>query len=85
MNNENKVIQLAFSIYSNPGIYALLIGSGVSRSAEIPTGWEIMLDLIRRIGVISGEQNIENPENWYREKFNEEPSYSNLLSRVSKT
>lgn len=85
MNNEDKIIQLAFSVYSNPGIYALLIGSGVSRSAEIPTGWEIMLDLIRKIGVISGEQNIENPEKWYREKFNEEPSYSNLLSRVAKT
>jgi hypothetical protein len=85
MNNEDKIIQLAFSIYSNPGIYSLLIGSGVSRSAEIPTGWEIMFDLIRKIGVILGEQNIENPEKWYREKFNEEPSYSNLLSRVAKT
>jgi len=85
MNNEDKIIQLAFSVYSNPGIYAILIGSGVSRSAGIPTGWEIMFDLIRKISVISGEQNIENPEKWYREKFNEEPSYSNLLSRVAKT
>ena len=24
----------------NPGVYALLLGSGISRSAEIPTGWE---------------------------------------------
>ncbi len=85
MNNEDKIIQLAFSIYSNPGIYALLVGSGISRSAGIPTGWETMLDLIGKISVISGEKNIKNPEKWYREKFNEEPSYSNLLSRVAKT
>ena len=28
---------LAFSIQSNPGVYAVLIGSGVSRAAGIPT------------------------------------------------
>ena len=32
---------LAFSIYENPGVYCILLGSGVSRAAEIPTGWEI--------------------------------------------
>jgi hypothetical protein len=38
--DEDK-IQLASSIYSAPGLYALLIGSGVSKSAYIPTAWEI--------------------------------------------
>lgn len=40
---------LAFSIYENKGVYCLMRGSGVSRPAEIPTGWEITLDLVRRI------------------------------------
>jgi len=38
---------LTFSVRNNPGVYALLIGSGVSRGAEIPTGWDIIQDLIR--------------------------------------
>jgi hypothetical protein len=42
--------QLAFSVYESKGVYALLLGSGLSRAANIPTGWEITLDLIRRIG-----------------------------------
>lgn len=32
--------QIAFSMFENKGVYAVLLGSGVSRSAGIPTGWE---------------------------------------------
>ena len=85
MSNEDKMIQLAFSIYSNPGVYVLLIGSGVSRAAGIPTGWEIMLDLIRKIGAVSGEKEIENPEKWYWDKHKEKPTYSNLVKRLART
>jgi len=85
MTDEDKMIQLAFSIYSNPGVYVLLIGSGVSRAAGIPTGWEIMLDLIRKIGAVSGEKEIENPEKWYWDKYEEEPTYSNLVKRLART
>lgn len=34
---------LAFSMHGNKGVYALLLGSGVSRAARIPAGWEIIL------------------------------------------
>ncbi|HZX14078.1 MAG TPA: hypothetical protein VFF49_06730 [Thermodesulfobacteriota bacterium] len=44
----DPIISLAFSIHSKKGIYALLLGSGASRAAGIPTGWEIVLDLIRK-------------------------------------
>jgi hypothetical protein len=43
----DPALSLAFSMYSNKGVFALLLGSGASRSARIPTGWEIMMDLIR--------------------------------------
>lgn len=39
----DPLYSLALSMESNPGIYALLLGSGVSRIAGIPTGWEIVL------------------------------------------
>ena len=45
---------LAFSIYENKGVYCLLLGSGVSRPSEIPTGWEITLDLVRRVAALRG-------------------------------
>ena len=80
---NNSLVKLAFSIYSSPGAYALLLGSGVSRSAEILTGWEVMLDLIQRVGKINGTNNLDNPIQWYREKYGEKPSYDTLLYELS--
>ena len=39
-------VSLAFSMHSIPGAYDVLIGSGVSAGAGIPTGWQVVLDLI---------------------------------------
>jgi hypothetical protein len=36
-------LSLAFSVRSGPGTYAILLGSGVSRAAGVPTGWEVTL------------------------------------------
>ena len=55
MKNES-VLKLAMSMHANPGVYALLIGSGVSKSAGIPTGLEIVLDLIRKVAYKEGEK-----------------------------
>jgi hypothetical protein len=46
--------QLAFSVYENKGAFAVLLGSGLPRAAEIPTGWEITLDLVRRVAIAQG-------------------------------
>jgi hypothetical protein len=74
----NNILSLSFSIYSKKGVYALLLGSGISRSAGIPTGWEIVLDLIQKIAKISAEDSGSNHEEWYKSKFKEEPNYSKL-------
>jgi hypothetical protein len=76
---------LAFSIQANPGVYAVVLGSGVSRSARIPTGWEITLDLVRRLAEVSGETFGTDPANWYRERYRKEPEYSDLLDALVKT
>lgn len=44
------ITALSFSLFENKGVYALLLGSGLSSAAQIPTGWEITLDLVRRVG-----------------------------------
>ena len=81
----DPIDSLAFSIQANPGVYVLLLGSGVSRAAQIPTGWEITLDLIRKLATASGELAEPDPEQWYREKYGEEPDYSKLIHGLAKT
>ena len=76
---------LAFSIQANRGVYALLIGSGVSKAAQIPTGWDITHDLIRKLAAASGESAEPDPELWYREKYDEAPDYSKLIDGLART
>ena len=80
----DPVHSLAFSVQANPGVYAVLIGSGVSRAAKIPTGWEVTLDLIRKLAKLHEETSDPDPEHWYREKFNQEANYSDLLDALAK-
>ena len=52
----DAVVAASFSVFENKGTYALLLGSGISRAAQIPTGWEITLDLVRRLALL---ENVE--------------------------
>lgn len=81
----DPIHSLAFSIQANPGVYAVLVGSGVSRAAKIPTGWEITLDLIRKLAVLHEENCEPDPERWYRDRFDKEADYSDLLDALAKT
>ena len=76
---------LTFSVHSNPGVYALLLGSGVSRSSGIPTGWEVTLDLVRKLAALQGEDPDPSPEVWYLEKYGKDPDYSDILEELAKT
>jgi hypothetical protein len=76
---------LAFSIYENKGVYCLMLGSGVSRPAEIPTGWEITLDLVRRIAALRGVTDEPNWAAWYKATFGTDPLYSGLLDQLAST
>jgi hypothetical protein len=81
----DPLVSLAFSVHSGKGTYGLLLGSGISRSASIPTGWEVVIDLIRKLAVAAGEETVSDPAAWYESKFNEAPSYSKLLDRLGST
>jgi hypothetical protein len=81
----DPLVSLAFSVSSNPGVYALLLGSGVSRSAGIPTGWEIVQDLIRKMALLQGEESVADPGQWYKATYGIEPDYSGLLDQLAKT
>ncbi|WP_417591145.1 SIR2 family protein [Owenweeksia hongkongensis] len=82
---QDSIVSVAHSIYSNKGAFALLLGSGISRSSGIPTGWEITLELVRRIALFNGIHTLDNPEQWYLAKFNESLDYSNIIEKLTKT
>ena len=67
---NEKIVNIAFTLASNRGAYAILLGSGVSRAAGIPTGWEITLDLIKKYAKGNDGIDTSDPEEWYRTKFN---------------
>lgn len=78
-------LSLAFAIQSSPGVYAMLLGSGVSRAARIPTGWEVVLDLVRKLAVAQGADCEPDPAAWFRSQYGAEPGYSQLLDALAKT
>ena len=78
-------VSLAFALNSNPGAYAALVGSGVSVGAGIPTGWQVVLDLISKVARVLGEDPGDDVSGWYQQRFGEEPDYSKLLDTLAKS
>jgi hypothetical protein len=51
---SDPLTRLSLSMSSNPGAYAVLIGSGVSTGAGMPTGWDVQVDLMARVASAEG-------------------------------
>jgi hypothetical protein len=81
----DPLLSLAFAMHSTRGAYALLLGSGVSRAAAIPTGWEVVIDLVRKLAAMRGEVCDPDPESWFHDVFGEAPTYSDLLKKLCRT
>lgn len=88
-NTLDPAATLATSMHAQPGMYALLLGSGVSRAADIPTGWQIVSELVARVAAVTSPTDIEatraNPEGWWREHHDGELGYSTLLEQLAPT
>ena len=74
---------LAMSLSAHKGIYALLLGSGISRSAGIPTGWEVVQDLIRRVAILEKADPEPDPAAWYESRFGKPARYSELVQMLA--
>ena len=85
---DDPYLPLAFSLYSNPGAYAVLAGAGVSRGAGLPTAWDIVVDLVDQIAQQSDDSSEINPVTaapWYEARFGQTPSYSEIVERLALT
>jgi SIR2-like domain len=80
---SDPLTQLAFAVHENKGIYALVLGSGLSRAAGIPTGWEITLDLIRCVAMARGFEEQPDWAAWYRKEAGKQPNYSTVLAELA--
>lgn len=85
MDEINPIISLALNISSNKGGYALLIGSGVSKTSKMPTGWDVLCQLINDISIFYNKKPVDNPIEWYQKIFHEMPDYSSILNKLTKT
>ena len=72
-------MRVAFYVYENRGVYALLLGSGSSRTAEIPTGREITVDLIRLVAEMKCEGGQADFDAWYKATAGEQADYSSVV------
>jgi len=82
------VFDLAFTLRSTPGAYVALLGAGVSKSAGVPSAWEVQVELIRQIATARGE-SVKGADDdlfaWYLKTFNETATYGAVLNRVAPT
>lgn len=80
----DPVLSLAFSMHSSKGVYALLLGSGISRPAGIPTGWEVMEDLVTKLASLR-KVKVTDPMAWFKGEYGRDASYSDLIEDLAKT
>ncbi|MEV4263551.1 SIR2 family protein [Kribbella sp. NPDC049584] len=92
-NGLDAMTMLATGMHAQPGVYAVLLGSGVSTGAGIPTGWGVMTDLVRKAAIARDPDDTEGialaaaePEQWWAQ-FGDGASldYSNLLEQLAPT
>ena len=81
-------VALATAMHAAPGVYAVLVGSGMSTAAGIPTGWQVVQDLVRRIARAEGvdlEARGETPEGWWAAEGRPDLRYDTLLAALGTT
>jgi hypothetical protein len=85
----DPTLALALGLSASPGAYAMLLGSGTSTAAGVPTGWGVVLDLIGKVAVLRGEEaareTAADPEGWWAGQGLEDPRYDTLLEALAPT
>ncbi|MFV2103172.1 SIR2 family protein [Micromonospora sp. LOL_024] len=81
-------IALATSVHAQPGVYALLLGSGTSTGAGVPTGWGVVTALAAKVAAAAGDQvpTDFDADAWWNKHGDGQPlGYSGLLASLAST
>jgi hypothetical protein len=84
----DNCVALAMGMQAAPGAYAVLLGSGMSRAANVPTAWDVVRDLIRKVAAAEGVDlgsSYDAPEQWWEQQGRGEPGYDTLVERLAST
>lgn len=92
-NALDPLALLATGVHSQHGVYALLVGSGVSTGAGMPTGWGVVQNLVQRLAAATQADDpdaiaaaADDPERWWAEHGDGDSlGYSNLLCAIGTT
>jgi hypothetical protein len=79
----DPVQSLAFTLQANPGAYALLLGSGVSRSS-VPSGWDVLTKLVEQLAGLNSVAAADALR-WYQDRFGSEPRYDEVLGKLTRS
>jgi hypothetical protein len=81
--DDSRFVRLIFGVHREPGAYALLLGSGVSRGAGMLSGWEITVKLVEELAEIQAP-GAKDTLVWYKSQYGEEPRYGQVLESLGK-
>jgi hypothetical protein len=79
----DPIVRISLALDANKGAYAVLLGSGVSAASGIPTGWQIVSDLVTKVANLEGADVAGDPIDWYKQRYGVEPDYSGLLNSIA--
>ncbi len=86
----SPLVSLATSMHSQPGVYAVMLGSGVSTGAGLLTGWGVVTELVARVAAASAPDDADavsaaraDPESWWSQNGEGELGYSSLLEQLA--
>ncbi|GEM49462.1 SIR2 family protein [Deinococcus cellulosilyticus] len=85
---ENRLNELAISMHHNPGVYAVLLGAGISVTARVPSAWDIVRDQIRKKAHLENVNPIPEGnalDQWYRDTYGVEADYSTIIEEAEPT
>jgi hypothetical protein len=81
---------LSLNMHSSPGVYALLLGAGISIASGVKTGWGVVEDLVGKVAAVRDPDDpdaraaaMADPEKWWEAHSNEPLGYSALLGAVA--
>ncbi|MCH7737440.1 MAG: zinc ribbon domain-containing protein [Chloroflexi bacterium] len=79
----DAIVRISLALDANKGAYAVLLGSGVSAAAGVPTGWQIVSDLVTKVAKLEGADAGDDPIEWYEQRYGVAPDYSGLLNSIA--
>lgn len=81
---------MALNVHSSPGVYALLLGAGISIASGVKTGWGVVKDIVGKVAAVRDPDNanaraaaMADPEKWWEANTSEPLGYSALLAAAA--